>query len=270
MMLSDWQSAFEGLPIGPVRHFQTIGSTNVEASEWADAGAPDLALVLADTQTAGRGRLGRTWFTPPGAALAFSLVLRPQPGDPTGLDRTTYLARQTALGALAVAQALRRHYSAPAEVKWPNDVLLNRRKVCGVLAEARWTGSELGAMILGIGVNVTPGSVPPASETVFPATSVEDALGCPVSRAGLLRRILEQLLDLRINLAAAEFWHAWNELLAFKGEWLRVVEGPAGSPDVGREAMLLGLDPDGCLRLQSRSGEVYTLRTGELRLLPAS
>ncbi len=270
MMLSDWQPAFDGLPIGPVRHFQTIGSTNLEASNWAEAGAPDLALVLADAQTAGRGRQGRTWFSPQGAALAFSLILRPRPSELKTLDSTTYLARLTALGALAVAQVLRCRYGLLAEVKWPNDVLLDRRKVCGVLAEAHWTGSELGAVILGIGVNVTPASVPPSAETAFPATSVEDALGRPIWRAGLLRRILEQLLDLREDLATTEIWNAWDELLAFKGEWVSVVEGPAGSPMLGQEAMLLGLDSEGCLRLQARSGEVFTLRTGELRLLPVS
>ena len=268
MMDSDWQLALDGLAIGPVRYFQTIGSTNTEASEWADAGAPDLALVLSDAQTSGRGRLGRAWFTPPGSALAFSLVLRPRPESLAILGQNAYLSRLTALGALAAAQALRRRYGAAAEVKWPNDVLLGGRKVCGVLTEARWTGSDLNAVILGIGVNVTPASNPPPAETIFPAAAVEDVLGRPVSRPGLLRRILEQLLYLRSHLAATEFWVAWEELLAFKGEWVRVVEGPAGSTGLGQEAQVLGLDAEGCLRLKSRSGEVYTMRTGEIRLLP--
>jgi len=101
--------ALDGLPLGGLRYFERIGSTNDEAAGWVGTGAPDLALVVADEQTSGRGRAGRTWFTPPGAALAFSLVLRSLPvtrGEAPH-SHPEIVSRLTALGALARALALR-------------------------------------------------------------------------------------------------------------------------------------------------------------------
>ncbi|MEN4100610.1 MAG: biotin--[acetyl-CoA-carboxylase] ligase, partial [Anaerolineaceae bacterium] len=116
-----------GLPVSELRYFDSIGSTNDEALRWAEQGAPDAALVVADTQTAGRGRMDRRWVTRPGVALAFSLALRPTPVEASALGLFS------PLGALAVAAALRENYGLLAEVKWPNDVLLERRKCCGIL-----------------------------------------------------------------------------------------------------------------------------------------
>ncbi|PJH75650.1 MAG: hypothetical protein CO064_05540, partial [Anaerolineae bacterium CG_4_9_14_0_8_um_filter_58_9] len=101
------------LPLGGVRYYEQTGSTNDVALAWASAGAPDLALVIADEQTAGRGRLGRKWVTPPGAALAFSLVLRPRP-----VERDV-IPLYSALGALAVVSALEEKYGSKPEIKWP-------------------------------------------------------------------------------------------------------------------------------------------------------
>lgn len=296
------RQALAGLPLGGLRYAPVTGSTNQDAAEWADGrtGPPaaDLSLVFADEQTAGRGRQGRKWHTPPSAALAFSLALRPAglyaaaPGL-AALELPALLGRLTALGGLAVCQALREDYDLPAALKWPNDVLIERRKVCGVLAEAHWNGAELAAVILGIGVNVTPAALPPAAELIYPAASVEAALGRPVARTALLRQIIVHLLAWRARLAAPEFWQTWDDWLAFKGEWVWVVEGaaphplspsprrgegeraipflpslPAGERGEVRGAFLLGLNPDGSLRLQAADGSEFTLRTGELRLRP--
>lgn len=282
------RQALAGLPLGGLRYAPVTGSTNQDAAEWADgrahgraAGPPaaDLSLVVADEQTAGRGRQGRKWHTPPGAALAFSLVLRPAglyaaaPGL-SALDLPTLLGRLTALGGLAVCHALRADYDLPAALKWPNDVLIERRKVCGVLAEAHWNGAELSAVILGIGVNVTPAALPPAEELIYPAASVQEVLGRPVERLTLLRQILDRLLAWRARLAGPEFWQTWDDWLAFKGEWVWVVEGSAPHPlnpsprrEEG-EARLLGLDGDGALRLQAADGSEFTLRVGELHIRP--
>ena len=287
------EQALKDLPLGPLRYFERIPSTNEEAARWADEGAPDLSLVVANEQTAGRGRQGRSWFTPPDAALAFSLLLRGQEAPHyTGTTETTLhppmyelefsarpdlmnnmdvparLARLTALGALAVAQALEKLYALQAQIKWPNDVLLDRRKVCGILSEAHWQGEWLGAVILGIGVNVAPESVPPDSEMIFPATSVERVLGRPVNRTDLLRAILEALIFWRGQLEAPAFWNAWEQRMAFKGETVRVYSGTdtSASPEV--EGELLGLDDAGCLRLRTRSGEEHAVCTGEVRMRP--
>ncbi|MFN2194988.1 MAG: biotin--[acetyl-CoA-carboxylase] ligase, partial [Anaerolineales bacterium] len=155
------------LPIPEIRYFPTVGSTNDLAAEWAARGAPEFSLVVADEQTAGRGRAGRQWHTPPGAALAFSLVLRPQ--DQPNLD----IPRLTALGSLAVCTALIDDYALPAQIKWPNDVLVNGKKLCGVLVEAAWQAGSIKYAVLGTGVNVAAAAVPQGVSLAFPATDIE-------------------------------------------------------------------------------------------------
>jgi len=252
--------ALSGLAIGPVRYFDSIGSTNDEAARWADTGAPDLALVVADEQTRGRGRAGRQWFTPAGSALAFSLVLRfITPVDPPNL-----LARLTALASLAVSDALILNYHLHAEIKWPNDILIRRRKAAGILTEAHWLGSELSAVILGVGVNVGAQSVPFVSELLFPATSVEEEAGYSVERFELLAAILNHLLDRREGLEGEALLQDWESRLAFLGEWVQILD-----QERILEGRLLGLNPDGSLKLASRAGQVVSILTGDIRLRPA-
>ena len=253
------KQALSGLPLGPVRYFATTGSTNDEAARWAASGAPDLALVTADEQTAGRGRLERRWYTPPGAALAFSVTLRiGQSVVPS------FVPRLTALGALSTCLALRQGYGLPALVKWPNDVLVEGKKLAGVLAEAAWQGERLQTAVLGIGINVAPASVPPEPDLNFPATCVETALGRPVERLELLRAVLGWLVDWRSRMNSSDFLRAWEGMLAFKGEWVEVAW--EGRPRL--EGQVLGLDLNGGLRLKERSGQVHSLQSGEVRLRP--
>ncbi len=254
-----FKQALSGLTLGPVRYFESIGSTNDEAARWAEAGAPDLALVAADEQTAGRGRLDRRWYTPPGSALAFSLVLHV--GQNVILS---YVPRLTALGALATCLALRHGYGLPAQVKWPNDVLVGGCKLAGVLVDAAWQGERLKTAILGIGINVASASVPPGLDLNFPATCVETALGHPVERLALLRSILGWLVDWRPRLNSPDFLRAWEDLLAFRGEWVQITW--QGRPTL--EGQVLGLDHNGSLRLKERSGRVHSLHYGEVRLRP--
>lgn len=262
------QQALNGLPLGALRYYVQTGSTNVEAARWVDAGAPDLALVVADEQTAGRGRQGRSWYTPPGAALAFSLALRGDPRRILSLETPAFLARLTALGAVAVCQALSQLYDLQAQIKWPNDVLLQRRKVCGVLAEAFWQGEQLIAVILGIGINVSPASLPPDETLIYPATCVEAVLGKPASRLELLRSVIENLLRWRNRLSDPDFLAVWDALLAFKGEEVAVYIGTQMTEPPEEEGVLLGLDARGCLRLRLQNGEERALCSGELRLRP--
>lgn len=260
------------LPAGPARFFERIDSTNSEAARWAEMGASDLSLVAADEQTAGRGRQGRKWFNSPGTALAFSLVFRQVPGASASTDRELIpglFMRLTALGALAVCQTLQEQFSLPAEIKWPNDVLAQRRKLAGILAEAFWQGDQLQAVILGIGINIAPESVPAEAELIYPATCVQTVLGRPVDRWELLHAVLENLLKWRTRLNGPDFLTAWDQYLAFKGEWVMIFENdPTGT--ISRQGYVLGLDDQGRLRLKDRSGEEFTLLTGELRLRPAA
>ena len=275
------QTRLADLPLGDIRYHERIGSTNDDAAQWALNGAPNLSLVIADEQTAGKGRAGRQWFTAPGAALAFSLILFPtlEDGDETSPD---ILPRMTALGALAVCDALRNVYKLPAQIKWPNDVILNRRKVAGILAEAQWTGNNLAAVVLGIGINVAPASISevrshldrplPASQTRFPPTCVDEALGHSVDRLDLLYSVLVEFLRRRQRMGWPDFMKSWESSLAFRGEWVQVFAGQ-GSQDTGaltafEEGRIVGLTRDGSLKLATRSGNVVTVQFGEMRLRP--
>ena len=254
------------LPLGGIRYFERVGSTNDEAEAWLKAGCPDCALVVADAQTAGRGRAGRKWFTPPGAGLAFSLVLRA--GDVLRLLHAHgNTARLNGLGALAVCLALQEQYGLPAKIKWPNDILVNGRKLAGVLAEAHWLGGDLTAVVLGIGVNLTPASVPAADWDTrnphpFPATCVESEARVPVARWDLLHEIVRNVLDWRDRIAGADFLRAWEANLAFRGQWVQVY--PPGSAAHPKPGKIIGLEADGSLRVQEESGETVILRSGEI------
>lgn len=249
------------LPLGSLRYFDTLGSTNDLAKRWADAGAPDLSLVVADEQTAGRGRLDRRWLTPPGSGLAFSLILRPQANE-----FAAQLPHLTALGALAVCETLNAALPpiTPAQIKWPNDVIAARRKLAGVLAETHWRGDKLVAAIVGIGINVAPSSVPLEAELDFPATCVEAVVEKPVERWELLRSVLATFIELHKQLASPDLMRAWEHRLAFRGEWIQF--HMQNQPPI--EGQVLGLEEDGSLKLRLRSGEVTSYPFGEIRLLP--
>lgn len=245
------------LPIGAFRYYETIGSTNDEALAWASQGASDLSLILADEQTSGRGRLDRTWFTPSHSALAMSLILRP-----TTIERA-HPARATGLLALSLAESLLELGLVP-QIKWPNDVLLTGRKVAGILVESTWMGTELEAMVLGMGVNVLNASIPPTDRLNFPATSIETELGHPIERMALLQNILLKVLDWRPNLGAEAFLKSWEASLAFRGQQVQV-QGGSEEPVVGE---LLGLDAEGSLCLVDEHGKSVTVQFGEVHLRP--
>jgi len=247
------------IPLSGIRYYDTIGSTNDEAIAWASQGAPDLSLIVADKQTNGRGRMDRPWFTPPSSALAMSLILRP-----TNIERA-HPARITGLLALSLAESLLKLGLVP-QIKWPNDVLLTGRKVAGILVESIWTGSELDAIVLGMGVNVLNASVPPADQVSFPATSIETELGHTIERTQLLRDIIVRVLDWRPNLGTDVFLKSWEGSLAFRGQQVQVKRG-RGNPISGE---LLGLEQDGSLRLRDEHNKSVIVQFGEVHLRPVA
>jgi BirA family biotin operon repressor/biotin-[acetyl-CoA-carboxylase] ligase len=256
MDLHALQSLLSDLPLDSVAYFKVLDSTNAQAERWVENGAQHLSLVVADEQTAGRGRSGRAWFTPCGAALAFSLILRPEQIGSTSLPRLT------GLGALAVCEVLNREYDLQAQIKWPNDVLVGGRKLTGVLVEADWQGEDIRSAVLGIGINVAPDSVPPESEVVFPATCVETALGSPIDRWTLMEEVLRVLLSRLPDIHQDEFLQAWEGNLAYQREWVQLLR-EGSEPVIGR---LLGLKSDGSLRLALPNGEEKFFQAGEIHL----
>ena len=242
--------------LADVLYYAEVSSTNDLALEWAENGAADGSLVLADRQTAGRGRAGRRWVTKPGAALAMSLVLRPTAAE------VAYIPRFTALAALGLVEALAKH-GLTAEVKWPNDVLIGERKVAGVLVEAFWLGERPEALIVGMGVNVSQEALPPAEELRFPATCIEDEMGESVDRWDILAGILHSILTYRKILTTEAFLAAWNEKLAWKGEQIafRFANGQV------KLARVLAIEPDGRLSLQIEGqAKPFLAAAGEIEL----
>ena len=256
MDLRALQSILADLPLGSMAYFNVLDSTNAQAERWVEDGVPHLSLVVADEQTAGRGRSGRAWFTSPGAGLAFSLILRPEQIESASIPRLT------GLGALAVCEVLQREYDLQAQIKWPNDVLVGGRKLTGVLVEADWQGDEIRSAVLGIGINVAPDSVPPESEAGFPATCVETALGSPIDRWTLLREVLRALLSRLLDIAQDEFLQAWEGNLVYQREWVQLLR-EGSEPVIGR---LLGLRSDGSLRMALPNGEEVFFQAGEIHL----
>lgn len=247
------------LPLREIKYLDSTGSTNDEALAWAANDAKDLSVVIADEQTAGRGRLDRKWFTPPGTALAFSVILRP-----TAAERAQ-LSRIVGLAALAIMDALMKRGLSP-QVKWPNDILLNGRKAAGVLVESVWSGDQVDCVVIGIGVNVLKGAVPAQNVLQFPATSLEDALGHPVERLEVLRDILGALIALRPQLGEDEFIMKWEQGLAYRGRQVQVETEAEGS-FVG---YISGLEKDGSLRLNDQGGKSLTVQFGDVRLRPSA
>lgn len=255
-MESQLRKALVGLPLGEIRYFDSAGSTNDLALDWAASGAPDFSLVLANQQTSGRGRMGRKWFTPPGAGLALSLVLHPNDYERKNIGLFS------GLGALALVDALK-DYGITAQVKWPNDVLINRKKAAGVLVETAWMGADVEALVLGIGVNVYPESMPPEAELNFPATCVQFETVALVGRFDLLRGLLASLVAWRPRLGTDAFLDAWRASLAFGGETVEIW-GAKTETIVG---VLDGLEEDGSLRVMA-NGERRVVHFGEIRLRP--
>lgn len=241
--LSDW------------RYYPVVTSTNDLALTWAGEGAPDYSLVIADEQTAGRGRENRKWVTHPGAALAFSLILRPT------VEELKRLPRFTALAALSLLHGLEQ-FGLMGALKWPNDVLLAGRKVAGVLVEADWQGDRLAALVVGMGVNITPAAVPPDESLRFPGTSVQAEVGQKVERWALLASILHTIKQYRCLLTTSEFIRLWNDRLAFRGETIafRFPDGEVKSLKV------LGVEHDGRLALRTRQGQTICAVAGEIEM----
>jgi BirA family transcriptional regulator, biotin operon repressor / biotin---[acetyl-CoA-carboxylase] ligase len=249
-------TCLNGLPLGKWRYFDSVGSTNDLALQWIETGAPDLGLFVADQQTQGRGRLGRRWVTNPGAALAFSLVIRPSARE------VSQLWAFSALGALSVQQALRQACRLDAQIKWPNDILLKRRKVSGILVEASWLGSNLEALVIGIGINISQAAVPLAEDLLFPATSIEAELNRAVNRWEILRAVIQSLLEWRPLLGSESFRQAWEDNLAFRGEWVTLSGG--SGPSISGQ--LQGIGANGHLQLRDQEGHVLLAEVGDLHL----
>lgn len=256
MFEDEVRAALSGFPLGGLFVYSTIDSTNNEAKRRAEAGAAHFSLVIADEQTAGRGRERRRWVTEAGTAIAISFILAGKVGG-----TSSELGALPGLGALAVAHLCDK-LDIPTRIRWPNDVLVGEKKLAGVLAEASWSGRQLGSIVLGIGVNVTQtASTHPEFET--PGTSLESELGRSVNRYETLKELVLQVQQLYQAVASPAFIAEWQSRLAYLGE--EVILHEAGGRT--QHGVVRGLAPDGAIRLQTGTEEILA-HAGELRIRP--
>ncbi|HYF95653.1 MAG TPA: biotin--[acetyl-CoA-carboxylase] ligase [Symbiobacteriaceae bacterium] len=243
---------------------ESVGSTNDLAKQLARGGAPEGLLVIADEQTAGKGRLGRAWSTPRGSALAMSLVLRPQL-PPVQAPRITLVA------AVAVALAVREVTGLQAGIKWPNDLQFGGRKFCGILTEMEAEMERVGFVICGMGLNVNlPSEALPEAfrET---ATSLMAERGAPVARAPLVRAVMARFEENYGDLVAGRFdavLDRWRALSITLGQPVRVIS-VTGEPAL--EGTAVDVDEEGALLVrESATGKLRRVFAGEVTLRPAT
>jgi BirA family biotin operon repressor/biotin-[acetyl-CoA-carboxylase] ligase len=235
----------------------SLPSTNLEAAHRAIEGAPEGLCIVASEQTAGRGRLQRQWVSPKGAGLYFSIILRPQ------FEQSVW-PLLTLMAAVAVHDALRDSYALRTDIKWPNDVLANDKKLCGILAETVET--SLGrAVVVGIGINLTKNSLPSEFDGI--ATSVDVAAGqkpeLEVVLAALVSSLGSYYQTLQQPGGPEEIVREWGARSSYcEGKRIRVVESNGSLVGTTR-----GVECDGALRVETDDGEIRIVRAGDVAVV---
>ena len=232
---------------------ETLDSTNTRAKALAANGAPHGYLVIAETQSVGKGRMGRSFFSPEHSGIYITYVLRPK----LLAERAVMI---TSMAAVAVARAIEAVADVDVKIKWVNDLYIHGRKVCGILCEASidFESSGLEYAVLGIGVNVGAMTFPEALQSI--ATSIENECGAPVSRSRLIAEISNQLEALYAQLETGEFMAESRARSNVIGQTVTVMRG-----DECFEARALDIDGQGRLVIQTESG-VSRVGSGEVSL----
>ncbi len=235
-----------------VRYFPSVPSTMDAAKEAARRGCREGTIVIADEQTAGRGRRGRSWVTPVGSSIAVSIVLRPE---------LSQLSALTMMASLAVVRSIEQVTRLHPAIKWPNDVLIDGKKLCGILIDSELKGDEVDWAVVGVGINVDfePSHFPEISGI---ATSLSAELGRGVSRLDVLCSLLVELE--RLYLASREgrpFYREWRNRLETLGKHVRVTSGDAVEEGTAEDA-----DAEGNLLLRRTNGSLVTIIAGDVTL----
>jgi BirA family biotin operon repressor/biotin-[acetyl-CoA-carboxylase] ligase len=237
-----------------IHHFAKVTSTNDVAKELARKGAKEGTVVISETQTLGRGRLGRRWTSPQGG-IWFSIVLRPRV-KPKEASKLTFVT------VVAVAQAIREMFKLDAEIKWPNDVLIGGKKVCGILTETRTKGDVVDFVVVGIGINAN------VSLNSFPedfrnsVTSLVKEKMQEIEREEFLRVLLEEMERYYTILVRKDFdliLDEWRKLASFLGQYVEIT-----SFDQKIRGQAVDVDSDGSLIVKLTDGSIKKVMTGDV------
>lgn len=238
-----------------VRYYQSTASTMDDAAQWARDGADEGAVVVAETQTSSRGRLGRRWVSDTGN-LYFSVLFRPD---------VAALPLLSPLTGVAVARSIRQVAGLYPAIKWPNDITIDGLKVAGILAESTLSGARIDHAVVGIGVNVAL-DVSADPETAETAASLNDLVATEVDRSELLRRTLQHMdalyLDLRRGRSPIPEWRRRLDTL---GQRVVVTHHDASNTGLAED-----VDEHGNLLLRTDDGQLLTLTAGDITLRTGS
>lgn len=240
--------------------YDAVPSTNAVLRALAESGAAEGTAVVAECQTAGRGRAGKVWYSPPGVNLYASVLFRP--GIPPSAA-----AVFSFMASLALADAIRELGLTPA-IKWPNDVLVRRRKVAGMLAELAVAGDRLEYLILGVGVNVNVEAEAlraALGDAAGHAISLREALGRPIDRnafAAAFLTFLDEWLTTYREQGPSALLRAWQDLDVVSGRRVEIREETRAIDGRAR-----GIDAEGRLEVEDALGRIHRIVAGEVRLL---
>ena len=231
--------------------YPTLPSTMYVAEQAAKEGAAEGTIVIAGEQTGGRGRLGRKWISPPGS-LSLSIILHPTP---------IYLPHLIMVASLAASHSIEAVTGLKTQIKWPNDILIRGKKVCGILIQSELRGRGVDFAIMGIGMNINldPSAFPEIAST---ATSLSKERGEEVSPLKILQCLLKEVERLYLAAKAAEPLHEeWRQRLEILGKVIRAKWG-----DVVEEGYAESVDPDGSLLLRRPDGSLVRIVAGDVTL----
>jgi BirA family biotin operon repressor/biotin-[acetyl-CoA-carboxylase] ligase len=231
--------------------YPSLPSTNDVARRRAKAGAKEGTVIVAEEQTAGRGRIKRRWLSPRGS-IALSIILYPP---------LEYLPCLIMVASLAVAGSIEQVTNLKAQIKWPNDVLVNDKKICGILVESDVRGNKVDYAVIGIGINVN------LEVSEFPqiapiATSLSRELGSDVPRLKIVRSLLAQAEKLYLALADGDsVFKQWRDRLVTLGKEVQVSSGEAVHKGIAESVA-----PDGSLLLRQPDGSLLKIVAGDVTL----
>ncbi|MBN1202792.1 MAG: biotin--[acetyl-CoA-carboxylase] ligase [Anaerolineae bacterium] len=243
----------------PFRFVVSTTSTQDIARGWLqdDPALRSGAVVITEHQTTGRGRQGREWQSPPGAGILCSLILRPHIAP-------DQLPRMTMIGGLAVTEALDPLLPGAAVLKWPNDVLVRGRKICGILSEIAWIGDQPGPVILGIGLNVRMNF--DGTDLADYATSLEPELGRSIDRHTLLPDLLRRMDHWTGRAQEPALLEAWRDRLGTLGKRVTVYVNPQRYDGESFTGVAETVDDLGALLVRLESGEVRRVIAADVGL----
>ncbi len=250
--------------------FDELDSTNTTASEMAAKGAAEGTLIVADRQKAGRGRLGRTWYSPAGVNIYLSVILRPS-------IRPALVSQLTLVTAVALVDALSLFITGTsgnkAEIKWPNDILVNGKKCAGILSEMKMDKSDVDFVVLGIGVNVNLINhlIPSELSDIMTSLLIERDDNVAIDRTTVLQSICEKLESWYIKYQKNGFGEvrkAWNSYSGINGRSVTVASSSMKSGEAGKyeTGKALGINDVGALLLKKEDGEVVEVYAGDIIL----